>query len=137
MASRLNPYINFNGDAREAMEFYRDVLGGELKVTTFGEFGDKDVPGADNVMHAVLETPMGFTLMASDLGPGMEHQPGNNITISLSGEDADALRGYWEGLSGSGTVTMPLEKQMWGDEFGSCVDRFGIAWMVDIVPPQS
>jgi len=73
--------------------------------------------------------------MASDLAPGMEHAPGNNITISLSG-DGDELHGYWEKLADGGQVTMPLEKQMWGDEFGMCVDRFGVPWMVNIGQPQ-
>jgi PhnB protein len=137
MASRLNPYISFDGNAREAMEFYKQVLGGELTINTFGEFGAPDGPGADNVMHAQLESPSGFTLMASDTPPGMEYKPGENISISLSGDDADELRGYWDTLSSNGTVTMPLEKQMWGDEFGSCVDQFGITWLVNIGQPQS
>ena len=84
-------------------------------------------------MHAMLETDHGFTLMASDTPPGSQQTRGDNITISLSGEDADELRGYWQKLSDGGSVTMPLEKQMWGDEFGMCVDRFGVPWMVDIV----
>jgi PhnB protein len=88
-------------------------------------------------MHGMLETDHGFTLMASDLMPGMEHSPGNNITISLSGDDADNLRGYWKKLSRGGQVTMPLEKQMWGDEFGQCVDKFGISWMVNITQAQA
>ena len=74
--------------------------------------------------------------MGADTPPGMEHQPGNNIAVSLSGDDGDELRGYWEKLSGGGTVTVPLEKQMWGDEFGMCDDRFGITWMVNISQPQ-
>jgi len=133
MSTRLNPYLNFPGTARQAMEFYRDVLGGDLKINTFGEYGMADAPNKDNVMHAQLETPAGFTLMAADLPPGMEYQPGQNISISLSGEDADALRAYWDKLAGAGTVTMQLEKQMWGDEFGMVVDQFGVPWMVDIV----
>lgn len=137
MASRLNPYISFDGNAREAMEFYKQVLGGELTMSTFGEFGAPDGPGADKIMHAQLESPSGFTLMASDTPPGMEYKPGDNISISLSGDNDGELRGYWDKLSGSGTVTMPLEKQMWGDEFGSCVDQFGIAWLVNIGQPQS
>lgn len=137
MASRLNPYISFDGDAREAMEFYERVFGGTLTLNTFGEYGAQDQPNADNIMHGMLETDRGFTLMASDLPPGMEHQPGNNITVSLSGDDADELRGYWKQLSDGGTVTMPLERQMWGDEFGMCMDRFGIAWMVNISQPQA
>ena len=136
MASRLNPYISLDGTAREAMEFYQDVFGGELKINTFGEFGQADTPIADKVMHAQLETTNGYTLMASDLPPGMEFTPGGTITISLSGDDEDDLRSYWEKLSAGGTVTMPLEKQMWGDIFGQCVDRFGIAWMVNIVQQQ-
>ena len=136
MPSRLNPYINFDGDAREAMEFYRDVLGGELVINTFGEYGSDDPAIADKTMHAQLETDRGFTLMASDTAPGMEHRPGTNITISLSGEDGDELRGYWDKLAEGGTVGMPLEKQMWGDEFGMLTDRFGIAWMVNINQPR-
>ncbi|WP_433192103.1 VOC family protein [Nocardia sp. CA-107356] len=132
MTSRLNPYISFGDTARAALEFYRDVFDGTLSIQTFGDMGDKDAPGADLVMHGMLETPSGFTLMASDTPPGMEYKPGNSISISLSGDDADELRGYWDQLTSGGTVTVPLEKQMWGDEFGMCMDRFGIAWMVNI-----
>ena len=134
---RLNPYLTFSGNARAAMKFYATVFGGELNVSTFGQFGTKDAALRNKVMHAVMETDRGFTLMASDLAPGMEHSPGNNIAISLSGDDADALRGYWKKLSRNGEVTMPLEKQMWGDEFGQCIDKFGIAWMVNITQPQA
>ncbi len=132
MASVLNPYISFPGTAREAMEFYRDVFGGNLTLNTYGEQGGQDAPTPDNIMHGSLETDRGFMLMGADTPPGMEHTPGNNIAISLSGDDGDELRGYWEKLSAGGTVTVPLEKQMWGDEFGMCVDRFGIGWMVNI-----
>ena len=137
MAAVLNPYLSFDNNARQAMEFYRDVFGGDLRINTFGEFGQADSAEADKVMHAQLETDRGFTLMASDTPPGMQRNPGDNISISLSGDDTDALRGYWEKLSGGGNVTMPLEKQMWGDEFGMCVDRFGVPWMVNISQPQS
>jgi len=135
VASRLNPYISFKGQAREAMEFYKSIFGGELRVSTFGEFNAPDPTIADQIMHSMLETPSGYTIMASDTPPGMEHQPGTNITVSLSGDDGDELRGYWAKLSEGGTVNVPLEKQMWGDEFGSCVDRFGIPWMVNIMQP--
>ncbi|MFQ6171113.1 VOC family protein [Oryzobacter sp. R7] len=132
MASTMNPYLNFPGTARDAMTFYQGVLGGDLVVNTFGEYGAEG-PAADGVMHAQLTTPDGFTLMASDMPPGQEdtHNPGNAITVSLSGDD-ESLRRYWEGLSDGATVTMPLEKQMWGDEFGALVDRFGVPWMVNI-----
>jgi len=137
MASRLNPYISFDGNAREAMEFYKRVFGGTLTLNTFGEYGEPDSPVADKIMHGNLETNRGYTLMGADTPPGTEHSPGNNIAVSLSGDDADELRGYWEKLSDGGTVSVPLEKQMWGDEFGMCMDRFGIAWMVNIGQPES
>jgi len=136
VASRLNPYLMFSGNAREAMEFYKDVFGGTLDVTTFGEFGASDPSAADGIMHAQLDTDSGFTLMGSDAMPGTQQNPGDNIAVSLSGDDVDELRGYWERLSAGGTVTVPLEKQMWGDEFGMCVDQFGIPWMVDIGQPE-
>lgn len=133
MTSNLNPYISFDGNAREAMEFYRDALGGDLTVSTFGDMGDTG-PAADKVMHSRLETPAGFQLMAADTPPGMEYRPGQNISISITGPAADAanLHRYWEALSAGGTISVPLEKQPWGDEMGACVDRFGIAWLVDI-----
>jgi len=132
VASRLNPYISFDGNARQAMQFYQDVFGGTLQLNTYSEYGAPDAPEADKIMHGMLETDSGLTLMGADTPPGTEHNPGDNISVSLSGEDADELRGYWEKLSDGGTVSMPLEKQMWGDEFGMCVDRFGISWMVNI-----
>ena len=132
MASRLNPYISFAGNARQAMEFYKAVFDGTLTLSTFGEFGSSDSPAADKIMHGLLETDRGFSLMGADTPPGVEHNPGDNIAVSLSGDDVDELRGYWEKLSDGGTVSVPLEKQMWGDEFGMCVDRFGIRWMVNI-----
>jgi PhnB protein len=136
VASRLNPYLNFGDNAREAMEFYKSVFGGDLTLNTFGEYGTQG-DEANKIMHAQLETDDGYTLMGADTPEGMTHNAGDNITVSLSGDDAESLRGYWEKLSEGGNVTMPLEKQMWGDEFGMCTDRFGIPWMVDIVPAST
>jgi PhnB protein len=132
----LNPYIGYSDKARQAMEFYRDVFGGELTVSTYGEMGGA-APGDENkIMHAQLETPAGFTLMASDAPAGMPGSGGSDISISLSGDDADDLRGWFAKLAEGGSVTVPLAKQMWGDEFGMCVDQFGIGWMVNIAQPK-
>ncbi|MFN2555442.1 MAG: VOC family protein [Nitriliruptorales bacterium] len=136
MVSRLNPYISFPGNARQAMEFYQGVFGGTLTLSTFGEFGVPDPSYVDQIMHGMLETEKGFTLMGADVPPGTEHNPGNNIAVSLSGDDAVDLRGYWEKLSAGGSVSVPLEKQMWGDEFGMCMDQFGITWLVNVAQPQ-
>jgi PhnB protein len=136
MASRLNPYINFNGNARQALEFYASVFGGTLNVNTFADFGHADSPDADKIMHGQLETEAGYTIMAADVTSDMGYNGLHGFGVSLSGDDGDLLHGHWEKLSASGTVTMPLQKQVWGDEFGMCVDRFGVTWLVNISQPQ-
>lgn len=130
----LNPYVMFTGNAREAMEFYRSVFGGDVTLSTFGDF---QMPGVgedekDKIMHGQLTTPSGFTLMGADAPSTMPTQAGSNITISLSGGEVDELRGYWDRLADGGNVTMPLEKAPWGDWFGQLTDRFGVDWMVNI-----
>jgi len=132
MVTRLNPYISFTDNARQAMEFYKTVFGGTLTLNTFGEVGAPDSPEAAKIMHGMLETDSGYTLMGADTPDAMEHTSGNNITVSLSGDNGQELRGYWAKLAEGGTVTVALEKQMWGDEFGMCVDQFGTGWMVNI-----
>lgn len=133
MTTRLNPYLSFSGNAREAMDFYHSVFGGELTQMTFGDM--PDMPGhdavADQIMHAQLLTDSGICLMGADTPPGMG-EPGPNSSVSISGEDEVELRGYWDKLSDSGQVQVPLEKAPWGDSFGMCVDRHGVPWMVNI-----
>ena len=133
MTTRLNPYLGFRDNAREAMEFYRTVFGGELVASTFGEFqATQDPAEQDKIMHSQLTTDAGLTLMASDTPNTMDYTPGSNYSVSLSGEDEAELRGYWDKLSDGGTVRMPLDKAPWGDSFGMCVDRFGVSWLVNI-----
>ena len=133
MQSKLNPYINFKDNTREAMEFYRTVFGGKLNISTFKEFHASQDPGEDNlIMHSVLEADNGITIMASDTPNRMEFRPGTNMSISLSGDNEAELKAYFEKLSAGGTITMPLEKAMWGDSFGMCIDKFGVQWLVNI-----
>ena len=137
MTTRFNPYLAFRDSAREAMEFYRSVFGGELTVSNFADMHASDDPSEnDKVMHAMLTTDNGFVLMASDTPNSMDYTPGTNFSLSLSGDDETALRGWWEALSNGGRVDMPLERAPWGDLFGMCTDRFGIAWMVSIGDEQ-
>ena len=136
MASRLNPYLSFNGDARQAMEFYAGVFGGKPAFNTFAEFGASGGPDADRIMHAALDTDAGYTIMANDVPGDSEYQPMAGASVSLSGDD-DLLREYWAKLSAGGTTIMALQKQAWGDEFGMCVDKFGVSWVVNIGPAQA
>jgi len=136
MTSRLNPYLNFNGNARQAMEFYASVFGGSLTLTTFAEFG-KEGSDAPRIMHAMLETDAGYTLMAADVPSAMEPPTISGFSVSISGDDADELHGYFDRLAASGSTVMPIQKQAWGDEFGMCVDEFGVSWQVNIGQPRS
>ncbi len=134
MAVRLNPYLSFRGDARAALEFYRDVFGGELEISTFEGFGD--MPGLTeeektNVMHGMLVTPNGLTIMAADTPSAMPYNPGDTITVSVSGDELEVLTGYWNALSDGGAVAAPFERAPWGDTFGMCTDRFGVPWMIN------
>ena len=135
MSTQLNPYLSFRDNAKEVMEFYQWVFGGELVSSTFAEFHASDDPAEhEKIMHALLTTDRGPVLMASDTPNRMDYTPGNNFSISLSGTQADEgeLRSYWDKLSAGGTVAMPLSPAPWGDIFGMCTDKFGVSWLVDI-----
>jgi PhnB protein len=134
MQSKLNPYISFEGNAREAMEFYKTVFGGKLDLSTFGEAGMTDHGvQPDQIMHAMLVADNGITLMASDTATGMrEYVAGTNMSISLSGDNEEELTGYYNKLAEGGKVEQPLTKAPWGDTFGMCIDKFGMFWMVNI-----
>ena len=133
MQTKLNPYINFKNNTRQAMEFYHSVFGGKLTMATFKEFHASQDPSEDDlIMHAVLETENGMTLMASDTPSRMEYRPGTNISMSISGDNEAELTAYFQKLSDGGMVTMPLAKAIWGDSFGMCNDKFGIGWLVNI-----
>jgi PhnB protein len=133
VGTQLNPYLNFRDTAREAMDFYQSVFGGELIRNTFGEFHVSEDPDEqDKVMHSQLTSDGGLVLMAADTPNSMEYTPGTNHSVSLSGDDEAELRGYWDKLSADGTIAMPLNPAPWGDTFGMCVDKFGVSWLVNI-----
>ncbi|GAB2608847.1 VOC family protein [Kocuria arenosa] len=133
MPMLLNPYFSFRDTAEEAMTFYRSVFGGELSISRFSEYGASDDPAEqDKVMHAMLTTGTGMVLMASDTPNSMDLTVGDNISVSVSGDDETVMRGWWEALGAGGAVTMPLEEAPWGGLFGMCTDRFGIHWMFSV-----
>lgn len=132
MQSTLNPYLNFRDNAREAMEFYHTVFGGKLDMQTFKEFHASQDPSEDNkIMHSVL-AGNGIVFMAADTPNNMEYRTGTNMSMSLSGDNEAELTGYYEKLSVGGTISMPLNKAPWGDMFGMCTNKFGVAWLVNI-----
>jgi PhnB protein len=137
--STLNPYLSFRDNAREALEFYQSVFGGELTLSTFGESpmsGDYPDEG-DKILHGQLVTSSGFTLMGADTPSAMEHHPGNAYSVSISGDEDAELRGYWGKLTDGATVTAELNTAPWGDTFGMLNDRFGVSWLVNISGPAS
>ncbi len=138
MTVRLNPYLSFQDNAREAMAFYHSVFGGDLRMNTFADFQASEDPAEqDKIMHSQLESPNGLVLMAADTPNHMEYTPAAGMSVSLSGDDEGELRGYWDKLADGATVLMPLEKAPWGDTFGMCIDRFGISWLVNITAAQA
>jgi len=137
VATYLNPYLNFRDSARSAMEFYQSVFGGELTLSTFGEFqATQDPAEVDNIMHGQLETPSGFVLMGADTPASMELAAQSNVSVSLSGEDETELRGYWDKLADGATIVVPLAAAPWGATFGMLDDKFGTHWLVNIAPAQ-
>ena len=138
----LNPYISFKDNARSAMEFYQSVLGGDLTVSTFGDYPGmgQDESENDLVMHAQLTTADGLTLMGSDTPTRMTYEKPAGVAVSLSGDDESTLQRYWDGLAADGTVTLPFEVPPWGGRFGMLTDKFGVEWMVNVSgdqPPTS
>ena len=136
MSINLTPHLAFPGNAREALEHYHAVFGGDLEVNVYGtEFAARmggDDSHADKVMHGRLVAPDGFTLSASDNRPGESVDPSTNeLILSLSGDQN--LREQWARLVDSGTVEIVLEQQMWGDEYGEGRDKFGVRWSANVI----
>jgi len=137
MSTVLNPYILFQDNAREAMQFYQGVFGGDLAMNTFKDFQASLSPGDDDkIMHAMLKSPNGLVLMGADTPGGLEQHKVSNISISLSGENEEELSGYYNKLATGGTVIEPLVKSPWGDTFGMLKDKYGVEWMVNIASAQ-
>ena len=135
----LNVYLTFDGNCREAFEFYRSVFGGEFEAfSTFAEGpDDMDVPdkNRDDVMHVSLRVG-DSVLMGSDHGPfGQLIAVGNNFSISIVGQSREHCDEVFSKLSAGGSVTMPLQDTFWGSYYGMWTDRFGINWMVNYALP--
>ncbi len=140
MSVQLNPYLGFKDNARQAMEFYKTVFGGKLTTATFKDFHASQNPSEDNLtMHAELHGDNGITFFASDTPDRVGYKPGDNFSMSLSGDAASEaeLRRYFDKLAVGGKVLEPLQKAQWGDTFGMLTDKFGVRWLVNIAGPKA
>jgi Uncharacterized protein conserved in bacteria len=132
----ITPYLNFDGNCKQAMEFYSKCLGGELYTMTFAEGKAKVPAGAENrLLHARLKK--GSTMiMASDLPPGMKYEPGTNVALSLNCDSAEEADTLFASLSAGGKITMPIQKTFWALRFGGFIDQFGTNWMINYYDPN-
>jgi PhnB protein len=134
MSTNVTTYLNFRGTARDALAFYQSIFGGDLRVSSFKDFGMPVGEGEEDlVMHGQLDVDGTPLIMGSDVPSHMGYTPGENtFSVSLSGDDEATLTGWFTALSDGATVTQPLEKAPWGDSFGMLQDRFGVSWLVNI-----
>lgn len=134
---KIQPYLNFDGNAEEAFTFYQSVFGGDF----VANMKMSEAPGTEELnddeknrtMHIALPIGGGIMLMASDIVPSMGHKlnQGNGLYISLHPDSRDEADRIFKGLSAGGVVEMPMADQFWGDYFGSFVDKFGVCWMIN------
>jgi PhnB protein len=154
MTITTTAHLNFPGTARAALDFYRSVFGGEIFVSTYGEFGmPQDAPDAGKVVFGQLRSDSGFRVMAYDIpgpaagGPaaaGASTHRANGVTIttqpfflSARAETLDELTGYWDGLAEGATIVEPLAASAWTLGFGMLTDRFGVTWVLDVAAPYA
>lgn len=133
----ITPYLTFNGTCRQAMTFYKDILGGDLELMDFAS-SPMEVPdeAKNNIMHAIL-TSNGVTLMASDTMPNQAVTNGNSVSLSINCQSVDEINHLFNSLSDGGEITMPLEDTFWGARFGMLTDKFGTCWMFNYDYPQA
>ena len=129
-------YLNFDGNARDAMTFYSQCLGAKLSMQTFADVKAPTAPGEEHrVMHARLENGSAV-LMASDTMPGMPFVQGTNFSINIDCDSVEELQRYFTALSAGGKVTLPLQDTFWGARFGMLTDKFGVHWMFNCELPK-
>lgn len=137
METLLVPYLHFNGNCREVMEFYKSIFGGTFEAQTYGEMPPGMDEGEENkhlIMNSHLKTPH-FTIRGSDSTTGVKRE-GNNIDLCVEGPDQEMLTKAFHGLAEGGEVTVALEKMFWGDMFGMLIDKYGFRWMININLPK-
>lgn len=153
MSITTTTHLNFTGDARAALEFYGSVFGGEVNVSTYGDFGmPADIPGADHIVFGQVVNEDGFRVFAYDI-PGQSggsaasagstrRENGTTITdqqffVSVRGETLAEVEGYWNKLSVGASIVEPLAASAWSSGFGMLTDSFGVTWILDVAPESA
>ena len=134
---KLIPYLAFDGNCEEVLNFYAACLGGEVtSMMRFSDAPNETPPGSENkVMHAEFHAD-GITFMASDTMPHFEHVVGSNITLSIDLATEDEQTAIFDKLADGGNVQMPLDNTFWGSRFGMLTDKYGINWMLSVEKKQ-
>ena len=136
MAVKSTTHLNFRGNAREALGFYQSVFGGELAAISYKDAGAvRDPAEADQVMWGQVAAPNGFAVMAYDVPKAMSWNPGEiPFFLSVRGDSTEEVSGYWEKLKDGATIVQPLAPAGWSPLYGMLKDRFGVTWVMDVMP---
>ncbi|WP_113703210.1 VOC family protein [Nonomuraea lactucae] len=139
MSVKSVTHLNFRGDARAALTFYQSVFGGDVAMVTYKDAGDVQDPAeADQVMWGQVTAGSGFHVMAYDVPARLPYNRGETaFFISLRGDAAEEITGYWDKLAAGATVVQPLGPAQWAPLYGMLTDRFGVTWVVDVVSDYS
>jgi PhnB protein len=134
MSITTTTHLNFRGEAREALEFYQSVFGGDLAAVTYKDAGAvQEESEADQVMWGQVLAGNGFHVMAYDVPSRMAHQRGeNSFFVSVRGETVEEVTGYWEKLSDGATIVIPMGPAGWAPAYGMLKDRFAVVWVIDV-----
>ncbi|WFR73181.1 VOC family protein [Prescottella defluvii] len=134
MTVNVTPHLNFRGNAREALEFYQKVFGGELAIISYADMGNLAPETADHVTWGQVEAANGFRIMAYDVYPNLPWNQGQDpFFVSVRGTDPEELQRFWDGLADGATIKQPIGPSQWAPLYGQLTDRFGVTWVLDIV----
>lgn len=133
MTVNITPHLNFRGNAKEALEFYQTVFGGELVSISYADMGNADPATADHVTWGQVAADNGFRVMAYDVYPHLPWDQGqHSFYVSVRGTDPAELQSFWDKLVDGATVIQPIGPSQWAPLYGQLTDRFGVTWVLDI-----
>ena len=130
-------HINLRGTARQALEFYQSVFGGQIALVTYKDAGNVQNPSdADHIMWGQVDSENGFRVMAYDVPAGTPWNQGEKAYfVSLRGDSTEEIAALWKKLSDGSTIVQPLQPAQWSALYGMLKDRFGVVWVLDVMAP--